>query len=62
VTGLAVLSVSQGLTVWCWGGRIFRWREGDSTLTWPAGDVRGAAAWLAAAAARARPPSAAGRA
>jgi hypothetical protein len=47
---VAVLSACLGVTVWYFqpAGRLLRWREGDSDVTWPAADVYGAAVRIAA--------------
>jgi hypothetical protein len=42
----AVVSVAEGLTVWCDGRRLC-WRHAGSGTTWPAADTHGAAGRLA---------------
>jgi hypothetical protein len=42
----AVVSVADGLTVWCDGRRLC-WRHAGGDTTWPAADTHGAAERLA---------------
>ncbi|WP_052745829.1 hypothetical protein [Allosalinactinospora lopnorensis] len=45
-TTIALLSVREGLTVWCMHGR-FQWRDEDGRqITHPAADPEGAARWI----------------
>jgi hypothetical protein len=47
---VGLLSACLGVTVWYFrpAGRVLRWREGEKNITWPAADVNGAAARIAA--------------
>ncbi len=44
---VGVLSLCQGVTVWCTGGRWLRWQVLGEEVIWPASDPAGAAAKLA---------------